>query len=278
MRVVGGIGIPHTPHFPVMVDQGAPLGAELERLYGELARRFEELAPDVVIFFTTDHYNVFFVESIPIFSIGVAESTRGPRDYTNLKQYEVPIDAGLARSIQTHLVRGGFDVGQSQEFEVDHPVTIPLHFLRPQMDVPIVPVYVSAFIRPIPTAQRVRALGAAIRDAVEQAPGDGRVLALGTGSFSLEIGGPRISAESHTGVPDPAWADRIMELLQAGDLDALVAEATDEQMANAGNAGGEILDWIAMLAMLDPGPPDFLEAQRQFGHAYGAWSQNGAGR
>ena len=92
-----------------------------------------------------------------------------------------------------------------------------------------------------------------------------------SGSFSLEIAGPRTADGNHVGVPDPAWMDRVLELLAAGDLDTLVAEATEEQLWAAGNAGGETLLWIAMLAAAGGGTPDFLEAQRAAGHGYGAW-------
>jgi hypothetical protein len=98
----------------------------------------------------------------------------------------------------------------------------------------------------------------------------------GSGSFSLEIGGPRISEDSHTGVPDPRWLDRVLELLRAADVDRLVAEATDEQMWQAGNAGGEVLDWITLLGTFEPRPPDHLGVQRQFGHAFASWSLDGA--
>ena len=51
----------------------------------------------------------------------------------------------------------------------------------------------------------------------------------------------------------------------------LITEATDDQLAQAGNAGGEVLDWIAMLGTIGPRPPRFLEVQRDYGHAFGAW-------
>jgi hypothetical protein len=41
MRVVGGIGVPHTPHFPPIVDSGAEGADVLRRLYGELRARLE---------------------------------------------------------------------------------------------------------------------------------------------------------------------------------------------------------------------------------------------
>jgi hypothetical protein len=82
-----------------------------------------------------------------------------------------------------------------------------------------------------------------------------------------------MSAVSHTGVPAPGWVDRVMELMSAADLDALVAEAADEQLWEAGNAGGEVLLWLTMLATLQGPPrPVFLEAQPEFGHGYGAWA------
>jgi protocatechuate 4,5-dioxygenase beta chain len=254
-----------------MVQRRAPLAAELERLYGAVARCLEEVRPDVIVFVTSDHYNIFFEESLPIFSIGVASSARGPSDYHELPAYEVCIDSDLARSIQTHAVRSGFDVGMSQEFEFDHSVIVPLHFLTPRMDVPVVPVFVSAFIRPIPSSQRCHALGRIIREAVERYPEPRRVAVIATGSFSLEIGGPRISPDSHTGVPDPQWVDRVMDLLRGAQVEELVREATDDQLARAGNAGGEVLDWITMLGTIDPRRPRVLEVQRQYGHAYAAW-------
>jgi len=230
-----------------------------------------DLNPDVIIFFTCDHYNIFFIESLPIFSIGVAPSAGGPSDYRELQAYEIPIASGLARHIQAHAVRSGFDVGMSQEFEFDHPVTVPLHFLTPTMQIPIVPVFIGGLMPPLPPAWRCHGLGAVIAEAVAQLPDGMRVAGIASGSFSLEIGGPLISPHSHTGVPDLKWADRVLALMGAGQVDVLVTEANEERLSRAGNAAGELLTWIALLGMLGASSPVFLEAQRDFGHAYGAW-------
>jgi hypothetical protein len=34
----------------------------------------------VLVFFTADHYNIFFEECVPIFSIGVADAAAGASD------------------------------------------------------------------------------------------------------------------------------------------------------------------------------------------------------
>lgn len=276
-EIVGAVGVPHTPHFPGIVQRQEPMARELQRLYGTAARHLRGLAPDTIIFFTCDHYNIFFVESVPIFSIGVAPSACGPSDYAELQRYEIPINAALARQIQLDVVRSGFDVGMSQEFEFDHPVTVPLHFLTPDMSVPIVPVFISGLMPPLPPAWRCRALGAAIGEAVRRSPEAGRVALVASGSFSLEIGGPKISKHSHTGVPDLRWVGQIVARMRAGDLDKLVIEAGEDQLTRAGNAAGELLTWIAMLGALGTSRPDFLEAQPEFGHAFGTWHGSAAG-
>lgn len=275
-ELVAAFGVPHNPHFQTWIEQRVPGSDDVVRLYGEIAERLAASAPDVIVFFTSDHYNVFW-ESLPIFSIAVAPQARGASDYPELSRL-VEIDAELASHLQREVVRAGFDVGVVQALELDHTVVAPLQLMDPAADLPIVPVFVNGFIRPLPAAHRCLALGAALRAAIETAPLGRRVAAIASGSFSLEIGGPRISDDSHTGVPDPEWLDRVLALLRAGDVDQLVAAATDEQLWRAGNAGGELLDWIVMLGMFDARPPEFLDCQPQYGHAFAAWPQlNGTG-
>jgi len=196
-EIVGAVGVPHTPHFPGIVQRQEPLAAELGRLYGTAASHLRSLEADTIIFFTCDHYNIFFVESVPIFSIGVAPSACGPSDYPELQRYEIPINSAMARQVQQHLVRSGFDVGMSQEFEFDNPVTVPLHFLTPDMDVPVVPVFISGLMPPLPPAWRCRALGAATGEAIRLSPSAGRVALV-----VLQLG-PR---RPHPGRPRPRRA------------------------------------------------------------------------
>jgi hypothetical protein len=270
-EIVGGFGVPHNPHFPSWVADGAPAAEEIARMYGGVADHLRRVRPDVLLFFTGDHYNIFFEECVPIFSIGVAESADGASDYPELRRRRVPIAADLARHVHVETVRAGFDVGMSQEFDFDHTVIAPLHFLVPDGSIPVVPVFVNALIPPLPSAARCLALGGAIAAAVRTAPGDARVATVASGSFSLEIGGPRISETSHTGVPAPEWVDRVLALLRDGAVAQLVDEASEERLAHAGNAGGELLEWIAMLGTIEARPPTFLDVQPAFGHAYAAW-------
>jgi hypothetical protein len=63
-----------------------------------------------------------------------------------------------------------------------------------------------------------------------------------------------------------------MDLLRAGEIETLLAEATEAQMLRAGNVGGEILNWIAMLGAIGgTRKPTWIAPQMANGHAYGVW-------
>jgi aromatic ring-opening dioxygenase catalytic subunit (LigB family) len=269
--IVGALGIPHNPFTALGIARGDEAVADSRRLYGELERQLSEMAPDTLVVFTTDHYNLFFELSVPIFAIGVAERSSGPSDYPMLPQFDVAIDGELAGTIQAALVAEDFDLGRSQEFALDHTILAPLGVIAPQMGVKIVPVWISGSMAPRPSASRCHALGAAIARAIESSGLERRVAVAGSGAFSFEVGGPRMSEDSHVGVPAPDWAIRVTELLAVGDVAQVVAEASEDQLAAAGNAAGEILNWIAMLGCFEPRAASFIEAQRAEGHAYAAW-------
>ena len=44
-------------------------------------------------------------------------------------------------------------------------------------------------------------------------------------------------------------------------------------MLKAGNVGGEILNWIAMLGAIGNRKPNYVAPQMQNGHAYGVWRE-----
>lgn len=94
---------------------------------------------------------------------------------------------------------------------------------------------------------------------------------IGSGSFSLEIGGPRIPPGERAGTPDPEWAKRVQEHLEHACVGELVAEATSARLARAGNIGGELLNWIAMLGAVGNRKPAFIAPEIEHGHAYAAW-------
>jgi hypothetical protein len=273
-EIVGAFGVPHTPVFPFFVKRDGP-ESEIARYFGALTAELQRLMPDLIVMFDTDHLNTFFFDNLPIFGVGVAESFKGPIDEVR----EVPVqDITSNQDFGAHLrrtgVEAGFDLALVQEFGVDHSVAVPLHFMTPGMSVPVVPIFINGHIPPLPKAQRCFELGRVVKRAIETFPKPLRVVTMGSGSFSLDVFGPRIAPGRTDGVPDPDWCRRVCELLEQGEVATIVKESTEEQMMKAGNVGGEILNWIAMLGTISAKKPLFVKVQMPNGHAYAAWQGN----
>ncbi len=271
-EIVGALGVPHTPYFPSLVEREGP-GCETARLFASLSRELEAMRPDLLVMFDTDHLNTFFLDNLPIFAVGVTDAFKGPNDEPrSVPIYTIRSRSDLAKHIRRIGIEAGFDLALVQEFTVDHSVMVPLHFMTPNMHIPVIPIFVSGHVAPLPAARRCFELGATVKRAIESFPESLRVVVIGSGSFSLEVFGPRIAPGKSDGVPDPAWAERACALIDEGRYDALIAEATEQQMLRAGNVGGEILNWIAMLPSVGARAPKFLAPQLENGHAYAAWA------
>jgi aromatic ring-opening dioxygenase catalytic subunit (LigB family) len=270
-QIVAGFGMPHNPGAPALVAREGPQ-CETARFYAEIAKDIEAVAPDVLIVFTDDHFNTFFLDNFPTFAIGIAEATAGPNDQTPMPHYEVAVPGALAAHIRASAIACGFDIALVQDFEVDHAVMVPLHFLTPQMKISVLPIFINCLAPPLPTAPRCYALGEAVRAAIEQWPQPLRVAVIGSGSFSLEIGGPKIPpGDRAAGTPDPQWSRHVQDLLAQVRIDDLVAEATTARMLAAGNIGGELLNWIAMLGVIGARKPATILPQHDHGQAFVAW-------
>ena len=270
--IVAALGTPHTPLFPLQVAQEGP-GSETAQLFGAVRAHLEAVRPDVLVVFDSDHLNTFFLDNWPTFSVGVTDQTSGPNDGTpGLPQHRVAVHEPLGAALYRTGIRSGFDLSLSQEFTLDHSIVVPLHFVMPAMQTPIVPVFVNGLAPPLPLARRCFALGQVVRQAVEAWRSDLRVAILATGSFSLEVTGPKVrSANGLWDVPDRAWMQRVVDLLRAGQVDDLLNEATEERMLAAGNVAGELLNWITLLGAVGDQRPVLVEPQPSHGHAYAAW-------
>ena len=87
--------------------------------------------------------------------------------------------------------------------------------------------------RRCPRRSAAMQLGATVKRALESWPEQLRVVVIGSGSFSLEVFGPRIAPGKSDGVPDPDWAKRVCALIWSRrSIETLLAEATSR--ADAG--------------------------------------------
>lgn len=273
-ELVAAIGVPHSPHYPSQYPkdgQGAPAST-----YRAVKAYLDAAEADAIVVIANDHFNTFFMNNFPTFAIGVAEASSGPNDNTKMPHYDFAVEAGLAAHVLEVGMDEGFDFAVTQEFGMDHSMMVPLHFLTDGVNVPVVPIWVNTFVKPLPTARRCYALGTMLKSAIESLPGDMRVVLMATGSFSLEVAGPRIDPGGRAGVPDIAWSKHLHRRIKNGEIDDILVEATPERMWQAGNIGGELLNWIVMLGTVGQDRPDYIaDHDDKDGHAFAFWSLNG---
>ena len=271
-EIVGALGVPHTPFFPSLVEREGPQ-CETARFFASVTKELEAMRPDLIVMYDTDHLNTFFLDNLPVFAVGVTDAFKGPNDEPrSVPIYTIKSRPDVADHLRRICVEDGFDLALTQDFTVDHSVVVPLHFMTPTMSIPVIPIFVSGHIPPLPSARRCYELGTTVKGAIESFPEKLRVVVIGSGSFSLEVFGPRIAPGKSDGVPDPDWAKRVCALIEQGSTQTLLKEATQEQLLRAGNVGGELLDWIAMLGAVGENRPKFVTLQMEQGHAYAAWN------
>jgi hypothetical protein len=98
-----------------------------------------------------------------------------------------------------------------------------------------------------------------------------RIGVMASGQFSLEIGGPKVRPGGRQGVPDPDSGVHVTDLLRDGRNDAVVAEATFPRLQTAGNIGGELLNWIALLGAVGDRKASWVVSQRAEGDGFAVW-------
>ncbi|WP_377810177.1 hypothetical protein ABNQ38_31155 [Azospirillum sp. A29] len=270
-ELVAVYAVPHTPSFVADAQLNGEK-SEATRYFAEIRNHLEAAKPDVIVTVNNDHFNTFFFDNWPTFAIGTAEMTAGPNDHTpGMPWYDVRVEATAAKHMLSRLIGAGFDFSSTVDFEIDHGALVPLHFLTPDMHLPIVPIFVNCVVPPLPAASRCLALGRSLGEAIRSWDNDARVAVITSGFLSLEIGGPRVMVDKTFGVPDPSWAAWILQEIKTGHYDDLISQATEGRMLEAGNVAGELLNWIVALGLVEDRTPTILMDQPHLGNAFAAW-------
>ncbi len=246
-EIVSVIALAHAPGATGWLDK-APKSEQDALLagYAEMGRRFRAAKPDVVVGVANDHLLNFPMENIPDWCVGTAERWRGPaewfRDWINILDYEVAGERELARHIVRDCGRHGFNLAFSDKLLFDDNWSVPLRFLTPEYDVPLVPIHMNCVMPPLPEPERCFQFGRALADAVRAWPSKARVAIMGTGGLSHDPGGPKYFAV------DEKFDRWFLDLLGEGDPDRVLREVTIERMIAAGDGGTvELLAWLVAM-------------------------------
>ena len=69
-----------------------------------------------------------------------------------MPRYTVRGHVPLAKALFKYGLHDKFDLAAAHELRLDHSLVVPLHFLNPSMELPVVPIYTNGFASPLPLA------------------------------------------------------------------------------------------------------------------------------
>ena len=249
-RVIGGIGISHTPSMGREYDRGMRQGFDPSwQPWFDGTRAVKDwiarMRPDQIAVVYNDHLNHFTFDAYPTFAIGVGSAFEQADEGWGLRPFpSLPGDPAFGLHVTKSLMEDGFDLTVCQELKIDHGMYSWLpYLLDAPWPVPILPLAVNMIREPLPTSRRIAALGRGLRQAIESMPGDARVLVVATGGMSHQIHGARF------GMANEEWDRTFLDRIEH-DLDDLVAVPQHEIMAIGGADAVELTMWYAMRAAL----------------------------
>jgi aromatic ring-opening dioxygenase catalytic subunit (LigB family) len=255
--VVSAMAMTHSPGLTGWFEQASKEHqAQARRAMTEMRERLAAARPDVLVLFSNDHLLNWPINNTPEYTVGIAAEHVGPADWYDewlgLPKYRVPGHPSLAAHIVNDSARRRLAFSYLRQMQFDDGISVPLHYLNPEMTIPMVPVTMNCTVPPIPIPERAYAVGATLRTVLREYPGDERIAVIATGGLSHEPGGP------HYFWVDEEFDRWFLDLLKKGDHQALLRDCTLERMEAAGSGGtAELLAWILVLAFT-AGPAEVL--------------------
>jgi len=232
----------HAPHIRAFPTAGE--AAPRERFYAGMQSAGEALRaskPDAVIVISSDHFHNLFSDRMPAFCVGLASAYEGPaEDWIRMDPFSVPGAEKFSRELIRHLFADGFDPAFAHAMKIEHGVAVPLSFLTPGFDVPIVPILQNCMMPPLPTLQRCYAFGVSLRRAIQASAL--RVAVIGTGGLSHAPGAPE------AGAIDTEFDREFLRMLSS-DRPSDCVEITDARLDRAGFGTWEVRQWITALGV-----------------------------
>ena len=230
--------------------------AELEDAFGVLRAGLAEAAPDAIVVVANDHLDNFFFDNLPSFAVGTGPVAEGPFWYESeimhLPSYRCAVHQELAQDFLRSGAENGIQFSQVHEFTIDHAFTLPLSYVRPEQDIPIVPIISNAFGYPIPSTRRWYALGKLIAEVIRARPADERIAVIGSFNLTVEVGGPKM------GNYNQDFNRWVIQQMRDGAKDTILDSLSVPRLIREGNSTAEFLNYVTVLGVVADRKPDFI--------------------
>ena len=218
------------------------IAEEFYRAYRAMGVQLAAAQPDVLIIVAAEHFANFFMNNMPAFAVGMADSYEGPIEdpqWLGIPHSRVPGNAPLSLRLIRDMMQT-VDLAYAEEWKFDHGIMVPLSFLTPRFDLPVIPVNINCQGPPLTPLHRAWALGEALRRAADLAPE--RIALVGTGGIS------HWPATPDSGKVNETWDREFLRRWQVNDKAAMLSYTDEATYRDAGQGGFEIRTFISVAA------------------------------
>ena len=234
----------HAPGITGRADLVKDVGKR-DEFYAALDRQRQEIedsGAEALVVMAAEHFGNFFMNNMPAYCVGIGETYTGPiedPDWLKIPKTSIPGAPELGRILTTEIMQT-VDTAYAEEWTFDHGIMVPLHFLTPKYDLPIIPVNINCQGPPLTPLHRAWAFGEAVRRAAESVPE--KIAVVGTGGIS------HWPATPDSGKINVDWDREFLDRLERFDKDALLSYTDEEIYRDGGQGGFEIRTYIAAAA------------------------------
>jgi aromatic ring-opening dioxygenase catalytic subunit (LigB family) len=215
---------------------------EFHGAYRDMAAQLAAVKPDALMVVAAEHFANFFMNNMPSFAVGMADEYQGPIEDPNwigIPRTQIPGSASLSRRLIRDMMQT-VDLAYAEEWKFDHGIMVPLSFLTPRYDLPIIPLNINCQGPPLVPLHRAWALGEALRRAADLAPE--RIAVIGTGGIS------HWPATPDSGKINESWDREFLHRWESNDRQALLSYSDEDTLRDAGQGGFEIRTFISIAA------------------------------
>jgi len=208
--------------------------------FARMRRAIETSNPDALVVIGAEHFANFFMDNMPAICMGMAESYEGPIEdekWLGIQHTKIPGHATLSERLIRSIMRD-IDLAYAQEWKFDHGIMVPLHFLTPHYDLPIVPVNINCQGPPLIPLHRCYEFGRALRRACNERPE--RIAIVGTGGIS------HWPATPDSGKINEDWDRDFLDHFVNNRREKLIAYTDEQTYKDAGQGGFEIRTFVAV--------------------------------
>ncbi|NKB35027.1 MAG: extradiol ring-cleavage dioxygenase [Pseudomonadales bacterium] len=216
-----------------------------DEFYASLEKQrleIEETGAEVLIVIAAEHFANFFMDNMPAYCIGIGDKHSGPiedSEWLKIEKTKIPGAPELATRLVKSVMHS-VDVAYSEEWRCDHGIMVPLNFLTPDYDMPVIPCNINCQGPPLTPLSRVWQFGEALRIACDEQ--SEKIAIVGTGGIS------HWPATPDSGKINEEWDRAFLNQLMHQDKQQLLSYVDEEVYAEAGQGGFEIRTLIAAAA------------------------------